>query len=250
MRVGLSCAAIGGIAWLTCACSALLDTSSLGPGSDEAGAASVAGGGSSAVAGASAAGESAGGAAAAGAPAAGAPAGGTAAGGAPSNCVKNNKKETCDGIDNDCDASTPDVCPSGCTGFTDEDGRGHMVCSKAVAFNAAQLACVGQGMMVVALDSQAENAEVVERMAGVGTFVWLGAQDEQPNHTLTWPTGGVVATNGVPNPDVYTNFADSQPVVLGGTNCLRMATVGENTGKWSSTSCSDQAPFECEPLLF
>lgn len=246
----LSCAAL----LAAVGCSSLLDTSELGPGGNggDAGASGDAGGssaGAPSAGGGAAAGESSAGAPSAGASSAGAAstAGAPAAGG-PNGCVPTDKKEVCDGLDNDCDAATPDVCPSGCSGFA-VDGVGHMACSKSVSFGQAQLACFNQGMLVVCPNTQAENAEVLAHAAGLGSFVWLGAQDEQSNHSLQWPDGTVVATNGVPTAGVYNDFAVGEPVVLGGPNCLRMATRGADAGSWSSVACSTPAAFVCEPLF-
>ena len=242
---------------LASACSALLDTSSLGPGNEVAGssgAASTGNGGSLGGSGATSGAEPLGGATGASAGASGASAGasgataGASAGGAPNGCKPNDKDELCDGIDNDCDASTNDVCPTGCKGFVAQ-GVGHMACENKVAFSFAQLTCLKQSMNVVAVNDASENAEMLEQGKALGDFIWLGAQDQQKNYTLSWPDGTVIATNGVAMPGVYNDFASGQPSGQG-EYCLHMETNTNGAeGTWSSTSCTGTAPFICEPLF-
>ncbi len=123
-----------------------------------------------------------------------------------------------------------------------------MACANKVPFSSAQLACLKQSMLVIAVNDADENAEVLAKGNTLGQFVWLGAQGQPQDHRLSWADGTVIATNGVPTPGVYNDFASGQPTLLG-DDCLRMATNGAAEGTWSSAPCTSTAPFICEPLF-
>ena len=173
-------------------------------------------------------------------------------GGAASSCKVSNKgTEICDGIDNDCDPSTPG-CPANCSAVT-LGGITYMACDKQVKWQNAELACLEQSMELVTVGSAAQNAALLEELQslGFGPNVWLAAQDSNGNSTLTWPDGTVLAKGANVTAGIYQNFAVGQPAVTVGGNgrCLQMDTTdGSAAGTWSTTFCTDTKQFVCEPF--
>jgi hypothetical protein len=260
-------------------CTLLLDTGALGggPARDEgdAGTPGAATAGSTAVAGTSAGsamgGASAGaatlggsGGAGAGGASVGSPAGsggtsdaggtsdqgGTVAGGlggateagagGATNACPDAAVERCDGLDNDCDPSTDDVCPKGCVG-TARLGVGYMQCGSIVTFANAEEACQAQGMHLVKIDSAAENELVLELTKDVGPYVWIGAKSEQTG-VFDWLDGSPLYDDGNVA-GVYESFGPDEPGITATRRCLQLE---QPSGRWSSTACTDTQELVCE----
>jgi hypothetical protein len=229
------------VAWATLlclqGCTLLLDTGSLTNDS-----------GSNATAGSGTAGSSAAGASSAGMGNAGTSALGSAgsasssgAGGSSAACVAG-AEEACDGMDNDCDASTSDDCPTNCRGI-ERDGSGYMACGKnSVDFETAEASCEEQGMRLVKIDDDAEDAFVASLVADLGAYVWIGARSEAGAGIFTW-LDGTVMYDGGPVDGVYQHFAQGQPAMLSTKDCVQFEALGS---AWSNTRCSDTQEFICE----
>ena len=223
---------------LAVGCSALIDASALTDGNREG-----ADGGS--------AGETTGGAASVGGGATGGTGGLEETGGAAgeagaSGCQPNGAPEYCDGLDNDCDPSTADECPSGCVGQA-YLGAGYMACSTELNFASCEAKCEEQDMRLVRIDSAAENAFVVSRVKGFSLYTWIGGSDQAKAGTFKWRDGTVIYENGVPAKGVYQNFGSGEPASNPAPNCLQITKgPAPPAGFWSTATCSDTQPYVCE----
>ncbi len=170
----------------------------------------------------------------------------TDAGGAGvSSCVPA-LNEYCDALDNDCDAATPDVCPSGCTGHV-YAGKGYMVCNASSTYAQAEALCKSQAMDLVKIDDAAENAFVLSLLKPITLYGYIGGTDAEKAHTFKWPDGTIVWTSGAAVSGVYQNFSSGEPDTLSGTGCLQMTRgASPPAGTWSDTLCAEKQPFVCE----
>ena len=194
-------------------------------------------GGSSAQGGTGDAGGSVGGAGQAGASA--------GSGGAPP-CIVTSGADYCDGIDNDCNPATHDVCPAGCTSSVFA-GHGYMACTGDQTYTAAEALCVKQHMHLVEINDAAENAFVLSFMKPLGKFVWMGGTDAWKAHTYRWPDTNLIWSDGTAAPDTYTNFGNGEPANLSVTACLQITNVSAPPpGSWTSTPCTEKQPYVCE----
>ena len=162
-----------------------------------------------------------------------------------STCISSGT-EYCDGLDNDCNAATPDVCPTGCTGHVYQ-GAGYMVCNASLTYAEAGTACLMQTMRLVRIDNAAENAFVLSLLKPITLYGYIGGTDADKARTFKWPDGEIVWTNGAAVAGVYQNFSSNEPGTMSGANCLQM-TRGSSppAGTWSDTPCTEKQPFVCE----
>jgi hypothetical protein len=211
------------VSWLASGCTVLLDTPSL-TGSGEGGSTGVTSGGS----------------------ASGGAAAGTNAGAGSGGCVPaTDPTEYCDGIDNDCDSTTPDVCPSHCKG-TVEGGVSYMTCGDVHSWDDAEARCVLQNMHLVKIENATQNAFVLSLAAPLGEWIWIGASDEASNGTFAWTDGAPIIRNGTASAGSYQNFYVGQPTTRATSSCLQITGGPEEpAGDWSSTGCHDTDPYVC-----
>lgn len=225
-------------------CTALLDTASLSEGSGGGNSSGWAGGGTGGTAGSAATAGTGGGAGRAGSSGNGGNGGSVAAGAAGTpDCVPST--ELCDGVDNDCDPATPDVCPAHCTAHL-LDGRSYMSCAESRTFNSAEMFCQVQDMHLVKINDVKENAAMLDLTQGLSQRAWIGASETAPG-VFTWLDGQVILSNGTPDGTVYQNFGNGQPATLSGPACLEFySSSGTQQGQWVDALCTTTANFVCE----
>ncbi len=166
------------------------------------------------------------------------------AAGAP-RCVVTSGADYCDGIDNDCNPATKEVCPAGCVSHVFQ-GHGYMACTGDPTFTAAEALCVKQHMHLVEINDAAENAFVLSIMKPLGQFVWMGGTDAWKPHVFRWPDTNLIWSTG-PVPGVYTNFGSGEPANLTVTACLQFTNVtAPPAGSWTDTPCTEKQPYVCE----
>jgi len=82
-------------------------------------------------------------------------------------------------------------------------------------------ACLGRGMRITSIHSQAENDFIFDM---VTDLPWIGLSDEDHIDTFKWSDGTALD---------YVHWADGQPN-QGNEDCVRL---GDNHGLWYDTSC-------------
>ncbi len=161
-------------------------------------------------------------------------------------CIVTSGADYCDGIDNDCNPATHDVCPAGCMSYVFQ-GHGYMACTGDPTYTAAEALCVKQHMHLVKIESAAENAFLLTIMKPLGSFVWMGGTDIWKAHTFRWPDTDLIVSDGVVPAGVYTNFGNGEPASLSNTACLQLTDVSAPPpGSWTDTPCTEKQPFICE----
>jgi hypothetical protein len=169
------------------------------------------------------------------------------AGGGP--CIKSGK-EVCDGVDNDCNPATPD-CPTGCTPFT-VNSVSYMACDKLASWDSAELACIGQSMLLAQISSTAENEAITTKLQALklSAQVWIGGESDPNNdNTFKWVSGVVIYKDGKAVANVYQNFASDQPASLSGPSRLQISTSNDaSAGTWSNALPTVSQAFVCQTL--
>jgi len=127
----------------------------------------------------------------------------------------------------------------------------HLLCSHALAYDAAAHECELRGGQLAEIDSEAENLAVAEAAGAVGTNVWLGGRRDEA-FVWTWTRSAIVFWRGeeagVPEAGVFVNWQPGEPnndstVLDEPEKCLAL-TLGEVD--WNDRACSLKLPFVCE----
>lgn len=209
-------------------------------------------------------------------PEGGAGAGGDAAGGSGGSSGETNGCETaqeyCDGRDNDCDDEVDeDGCPDGCEAFTFED-HGYMACEGPATWEAAEAACIAEGMYLAEIGSSEENSTLLDNAPsttgwnGGGTFggfggangpdrdaAWIGAVASSDHSEWRWVTSDVLfwsgAANGSAVDGAYENWSSTQPDNDGGESCGALYVEDDDpadASEWNDVPCDFQLLYFCE----
>jgi hypothetical protein len=159
--------------------------------------------------------------------------------------------EICDGIDNDCNASTPEVCPTGCTPVRPDPASAHvyLVCTTLASWTNAKATCAGAMYALVQIDDAAENSYVRGLgNAAFGTDVdfHIGGTDSATEQAWVWDGGGPQfwqgGSGGMAVGGHYANWNGGEPNDNNGEDCSEMRV----NGVWNDTDCgSDSQGFIC-----
>ncbi len=164
------------------------------------------------------------------------------------------------------DVTSPDPAPGGCTEAAGaaflscadlpvctgvgDDGR-RLLCSHALAYDAAAHECELRGGHLAEVDSAEENLLIAEAAGVIGTNVWLGARRDEA-FVWTWTESGVVFWRGeeagAPEAGVFVAWQPGEPnnsstVLDEPEKCLAL-TLGDVD--WNDRACSLLLPFVCE----
>jgi hypothetical protein len=171
-------------------------------------------------------------------------------------------RETCDELDNDCDATTVERCPDGCAVKLRSGGSRYLFCGPTVAtreaWTAAEATCIENLFRLARIDDATENGYLQSQAAiafpGSPTF-YIGGTDAADEGTWRW-TDGVdfwmgTAQGGAAVGGLYTNWRstepDNAPLGPSGEDCVAVDTGnGSSQGQWSDHECSVPAPYVCE----
>ncbi len=159
--------------------------------------------------------------------------------------------ELCDGIDNDCDVATEEICPNLCSPQLNGTAS-YLFCAQGLAHPAAGLACAEQDMHLVRVDDLTEQQWLSEQRVvafGGKTTAWIGASDSATENAWLWSDGDQLwqgRANGVAVGDLFTFWRGGEPNNNdnGGEDC---ALFNDNaTGSWDDRRCGTGVRFICE----
>jgi Lectin C-type domain/Putative metal-binding motif len=158
--------------------------------------------------------------------------------------------ELCDGLDNDCDAATTEVCPAGCTVQRrppPDAARTYLFCSNPQAWANARLTCSGAGYTLVQIDDAGENAFVratATALLGTGP-IHIGASDLAAEGTWVWEESGEPfwqgGSGGVSVGNRFESWDPGEPNDDGTEDC---GELGANQ-LWNDSGCGDSQRFAC-----
>lgn len=159
--------------------------------------------------------------------------------------------ELCDGLDNDCDAATVEVCANSCSPQDRGEGRIYLFCAQTRSFSVAKTACQAEGMHLLQIEDQDEQTWMsAQRSTAFGGLprVWTGGNDGTAEGVWVWHddqnfwnggAGGAVADGQ------FALWRGGEPNNGdGGEDC---ATIDNDLpGRWDDRSCVDSYRFVCE----
>ncbi len=148
--------------------------------------------------------------------------------------------ELCDGIDNDCDAGTPDQCPLDCLTDNSLNGRIYVFCWHPVqTWAEASALCAGQGMRLARLDDEPEQ-NYIESWHNE-EHSWVGGTDGGSEGTWRWQDGDVFWDQGAAL--LYYDWNVNEPDnFLGNEHCLML----NSSNWWNDHDCNDPVGLTCE----
>lgn len=166
--------------------------------------------------------------------------------------------EICDGLDNNCSGSASDeVCPASCVGRAFAN-KGYMFCGLDSTQAIAAAACsTSSSRALVEINSDAENAFVVEvatELSWAGP--WLGATDKGSEGEWRWPSTTKFWTGNQDGNAVGNRFSAWAPGNPNdgedGQDCAVLCTQTNNlscssVGVWNDVACEvARIGFVCE----
>lgn len=161
-------------------------------------------------------------------------------------------KEYCDGIDNDCNLGTGEVCPLNCLPHLrtlPEGTLSYLFCNTGAVHAAALSTCASEDMELVRIDDQAEQDYLSnQRIPAFGgrPEVWLGGSDLVENDWV-WADGTsfwLGRSNGSAVGGRYAFWNGGEPNDDGNEDC---AVMREGTpGTWDDHECNQLHRFVCQ----
>jgi hypothetical protein len=130
------------------------------------------------------------------------------------------------------DAAAADAAPPCPAGWVLGGARCYKVQPQALAWNAAETACVDEGGTLAVIGDDAEN-ELVRGLAGSPDPWWLGASDVTAEGTFVWVDGSALG---------YTAWEAFQPDNLFDEDCLEQG----GDGLWNDAACENEQASVCE----
>jgi hypothetical protein len=158
--------------------------------------------------------------------------------------------EVCDGLDNDCNEATVEVCPNQCTPQKSLSDGIYLFCATGAAHAAAQTICEGERMNLVRIDSMEEQVFVADTRVivfGNRPRVWIGGSDAATENTWLWADGEQFwagRANGVPVGGLFTFWNGGEPNDDGTEDCAHIRD--NNSGDWNDVGCGEGYRFVCE----
>ena len=166
--------------------------------------------------------------------------------GAVPGCEPADTDESCDGLNQACELAAEDAaCSATCEG-TFVDGTSYMSCLAAASFDDAEAACRQNGMHLVKIDDEQENATVLG--LALDDYVWIGGSNRDEERVHAWLDGTTFYAAGAPVSGVYQNFGVSDPASNAELRCVQLRE--QSAGTWSMWRCSGAQSFVCERYEF
>jgi hypothetical protein len=156
----------------------------------------------------------------------------------------------CDGLDNDCNAESVEVCPNLCAPQVDGETI-YLFCAEGATNAAAAAICDQEGMHLARVDSAAEQTFLADgRVAAFGNRpkTWIGGSDAATENTWLWHDGVQFwegRVNGSAVGGLFTFWRSDQPDNNNGNqDCILLRD--SNSGRWQDSNCANSLRFICE----
>lgn len=156
--------------------------------------------------------------------------------------------ELCDGLDNDCDVATADVCPAECVLQLNGPAI-YMFCNGQTTWPDARDVCISQGMRLARVDDATEDnwlRTTGDAVLGSDQQIWLGAHDLNVEGQWVWTDGSQFwggDANGSAIGGSYAHWDNDEPNDAGGAeDCAALKT----NGQWNDLPCSETREYACE----
>jgi C-type mannose receptor len=148
------------------------------------------------------------------------------------------RPETCNGLDDNCNADIDEgACAPGCTGLT-YDAHGYMICTTKVTWQDAMADCGLQGMKLVRIDDAQENSWLFTVYSPLSTgYAWMGANDIDAEGMWVWPDG---------TPVVYENWMAGEPNDSGTSEDCGEVKINLGELVWNDVPCDRVLNYICE----
>lgn len=162
--------------------------------------------------------------------------------------------EVCDGFDNDCNASSLEVCAAQCVPArrpAPDDEHSYLLCGTSHTWLQAQSDCDNELFTLVTIDDAAENSWLLSAMIAThgNVDIFIGGTDQATEQTWKWPDGTLFWQGdggGGPVGGAYTNWNTFEPNnggAGGPEHCLLVLAAGV----WNDADCiTTTRPFACE----
>jgi hypothetical protein len=155
--------------------------------------------------------------------------------------------ETCDGLDNDCNAGTVEACNNGCQPRVDPTtARRYLFCTQSQSWDTARTLCMAEGFDLAIVGDEAENAFLDSTGGSIqGGSWWIGAGDRISEDQWLWVDGTPFwqgRSNGAPIEGRYRKWSSNEPNNDGDEDCGEL----RDDGAWNDNKCTASIRFICE----
>lgn len=165
--------------------------------------------------------------------------------------VNPDRTDVCDGIDNDCDEGTVEVCPNQCTPATNPAGDVYLFCDQNTNHATATTVCADQEMALARIDDTAENTWVSDQRGALlgDNNVWLGGDDIAAEGVWLWSDGTQFwqgGSGGAVVGELFSNWDGGEPNNGGGNEDCVIMKNGGSRYQWDDKPCGNSVEFVCE----
>jgi hypothetical protein len=158
--------------------------------------------------------------------------------------------ERCDGLDNDCDPTTPETCPSGCVAVLRPGvERRYLFCRTGTSWNEARAVCENEAFSLSRIDDVVENDWIRSKATELAAFldgaIYIGGTDQDAEGTWRWRDGDQFwqgGSNGAAVGQLYSGWRSGEPNNDGNEHCAELYS----DGTWNDEKCNTLRSFVCE----
>jgi hypothetical protein len=156
-------------------------------------------------------------------------------------------RETCDGLDNDCNGGTAEVCGHACqVRVSPSTGKRYLFCNEGQSWSSARTLCVAEGFDLAIIGDEAENAWIDATAGAItGGNWWIGAGDAITEDQWLWVDGSHFwqgRNNGAAVEGRYSKWSSGEPNNDGDEDCGEL----RDNGTWNDNKCNVSQRFICE----